>query len=344
MRLIGTILMTISRTQVAPYALRLTPYVSRLAIIAMSSVFLFTSAVRADEWDAWDDWDDDSWTEEVWEDEDWDDWWGDEYEAPAETVAAVTVATPVAEPAASVESAESGAPVAAAERTRGLASRVDTNDETPRRRVGPTRADGAATAARIGMMPGHVVARTAEGAIGVARAAPTRTTCTDRDNPFVIWEDKDACKIKECAELGDFVLYGKGTDNPQCLQACTIWGGTATRAWTGNDYGVCGSGDKIECDSGFVSVNNRTSASGMEFKHCIPVGARTGRCTNDGEMRVCDLRLVSGGQAQQFCENGYWSQCTVGRFCGSDRRESNRREVWTVIDRRDRRTSTFDCI
>ncbi|MCL2369369.1 MAG: hypothetical protein FWC83_01695, partial [Alphaproteobacteria bacterium] len=116
-----------------------------------------------------------------------------------------------------------------------------------------------------------------------------------------------------------------------------------TRAWDrrSQSWGVCGSGDQINCNGGFIAVNNQTSASGMQFRHCIPVGALTGACTDAGRVNICNL---PNGRAQQFCENGFWGQCTVQRMCDAGFTVGESRDIFTVIDGADRRTSTFDCI
>ncbi|MCL1786175.1 MAG: hypothetical protein FWG39_03445, partial [Alphaproteobacteria bacterium] len=213
---------------------------------------------------------------------------------------------------------------------------ADTGTNHGRRTLGIS---SGATESRIGVMP-------VAGAVVRAPSGPKVTPvaqkveCTDKNNPYVIWADQDNCKATGCASF-DLVLSGENTANPKCLRKCRVWGGTATRAWDGDDFGVCGGGEQINCNTGFVKTNERTSASGMQFWRCAPTGSKIGKCSKSGEMNICELY---GGKAQQFCENGYWGLCTTNRFCEKGYEESEGVEAWTVINKKDAKMTSFNCM
>lgn len=212
--------------------------------------------------------------------------------------------------------------------------------DNDQRKQGTGRGAGSITDARVGMV-GAVNAAEARTAATAAVAATAKSAeCPDKTNPFVEWEDVDACKIKECAS-DEYMLVGQDTDSPRCLKKCEIWGGAATKVWEGNNFGVCGSGDFIECGERFNKRRDRTSASEMEFWHCVPVGARFGSCDRAGQSNICEF---PNGKAQQLCENGYWGTCSLRRMCDEGFRESKPREVITVSRKKDMKTSVFDCV
>lgn len=171
----------------------------------------------------------------------------------------------------------------------------------------------------------------------------TCVTCDQKNNPGVIWADsgKD-CSITECAN-DEYVLVDEEKDQPKCLKKCDTWGGVATREWNRDlaDFDVCGTGSHTECDTGFVKTSEQTSSSGMKYSHCIPTGTMSGACKNNGSVRICEYL---DSRAQQTCENGFWGLCMVNRLCDEDYKESDRRDVFTVTNKKDRRISVFDCI
>ncbi|MCL1902249.1 MAG: hypothetical protein FWG18_01315 [Alphaproteobacteria bacterium] len=164
--------------------------------------------------------------------------------------------------------------------------------------------------------------------------------CEQKNNPGVDWADSGKnCKIKECIS-DEYFLYGEKTEQPKCLKKCEIWGGSASRQWMTEDWDVCGSGAGIDCDTGFVKTREKTSSSEVEYWHCIPKGIMSGSCSKD-TIRNCNF---PNGRAQQTCENGFWSNCSLNRFCEAGFREDNHRQVWTVVRKKDTQTGAFDCV
>ena len=209
--------------------------------------------------------------------------------------------------------------------------------------AGRARGDGADVARAAAIPAGTAgAARSASAIAANVGSGNIGGTCRDRDNPFIVWADRDTCQIERCTGA-DLILVGADGNNPRCLQRCRIFGGTATRVWDAREHrwGICGGGDQINCTPGFIAVNKQTSASGVAFRHCIPVGARTGACAEDGRTHICN---IPGGRAQQRCENGFWGQCTAQRMCDAGLVQGNSREIYTVIGGTDRQTSMFDCV
>jgi hypothetical protein len=165
--------------------------------------------------------------------------------------------------------------------------------------------------------------------------------CEQKNNPGVDWKDPGKnCKITECISE-DYFLYNAKSDQPKCLKKCDIWGGTASRAWDSHDWGVCGGGEGIDCDEGFIKTREKTSTSDMEFWHCRPNGVMSGECNKGASIKICEFK---NGKAKQSCENGFWSNCTIERLCNEGFYEANQREVWTVNKKQDQKTGAFDCL
>lgn len=168
-------------------------------------------------------------------------------------------------------------------------------------------------------------------------------TCEQKNNPGVKWANsgKD-CKITECIS-DEYVLIDKDKDQPKCLQKCNVWGGVATREWVRDEaeFSFCGSGKYLECDKGFAKTREQTSSSGTEFGHCIVEGTMTGACKNDGDMNPGKFE---NGLCMQVCENGFWSTCSLQKFCKTGYEQDNLRDVIFVKDKTDSKTSVYDCV
>jgi hypothetical protein len=179
--------------------------------------------------------------------------------------------------------------------------------------------------------------------IGEYPRGGTCATCDQKNNPGVRWANsgKD-CKIAQCVGE-DYVLVDSDKEQPKCVQKCSVWGGTASREWSRADaeFSFCGSGKFLECENGFAATRERTSSSGTDAGHCVVVGTMTGACKDTGKTNTGKF---ANGQCMQVCENGYWSGCTISRFCESGYAEDNYREVILVRDKKDTKASAFDCI
>lgn len=168
-------------------------------------------------------------------------------------------------------------------------------------------------------------------------------TCDQKNNPGVKWANsgKD-CKITECIS-DEYVLIDKDKDQPKCLQKCNVWGGVATREWVRDEaeFSFCGSGKYLECEKGFAKTREQTGSSGTEFGHCIVEGTMTGVCKNDGDMNPGKFE---NGLCMQVCENGFWSTCSLQKFCKTGYEQDNFRDVIFVKDKTDSKTSVYDCV
>ena len=224
-----------------------------------------------------------------------------------------------------------------------------------------------AAAARIGIMGGGGSFRSASslapGVVKTKASAPkeeekpaediecargefpkgkTCTACDQKNNPGVRWKNsgKD-CKI-ECIS-DEYVLIDGDKDQPRCLKKCSVWGGTASREWVRDivEFSFCGSGKFVECAPGFFKTLEQTGSSGVETGHCVLEGTMSGKCSNSGQMKPGKF---PNGQCMQVCENGYWSGCTISRFCEKGFKEANRKDVAYVKDKKDAKATVFDCV
>ncbi|MCL2017824.1 MAG: hypothetical protein FWG80_03595 [Alphaproteobacteria bacterium] len=219
-------------------------------------------------------------------------------------------------------------------------------------------ARAGAETARIGMI-GSVGASAATGRSGAfggghginmkpqeqqEPSAPQKKVlkCPDKRNPYAVWTDIEECEIDRCLS-DEYMLYEGDAEGPRCFKKCDIWGGNATRVWDEKeqDFDVCGSGEVIECKSGFMKIRERTSSSEIEFWQCVPLGTRYGKCDRHGQINICEF---PNGKAQQVCENGYWSACSISRHCNEGFRESEAKEVVTVTRGKDQKVVYRDCI
>lgn len=168
-------------------------------------------------------------------------------------------------------------------------------------------------------------------------------SCDQKNNPGVRWENsgKD-CKISKCVSQ-EYELIDADKDQPQCLKKCDVWGGVASREWIRDDaeFSFCGSGKYIKCDNGFSKTNEQTSSSGTQAWHCVVEGTMTGKCKDEGKMNAGKF---ANGKCMQICENGYWSSCSLKKFCEKGFGEDNFRDVIVVNDKKDKTTSIFDCV
>ena len=169
--------------------------------------------------------------------------------------------------------------------------------------------------------------------------------CAQRNNPAVLWANpgKD-CKIAECVGVSgdsEYALVDEDKDEPTCQKKCEVWGGMASRAWDGEQFGFCGSGKHIECDEGFRRTNEKTSTSEIEFWHCVPRGTLMGSCKNKGGIQTCEF---PNGRGLQSCENGFWSNCIISRTCAAGFIEGNHRETFSVAHKKEQKTGTWDCV
>jgi hypothetical protein len=166
--------------------------------------------------------------------------------------------------------------------------------------------------------------------------------CDQKNNPGIKWQDQGKnCKVSECVS-SDYVLIDKDKEHPKCLQKCDVWGGAASREWIRDDadFSFCGSGKFLECESGFAKTREQTASSGTEAGHCVVEGTMTGKCKTDGQMKPGKF---AHGHCMQICENGYWSGCTISRFCESGFSEIDFKEVVLVKDKKDAKASSFKC-
>lgn len=208
---------------------------------------------------------------------------------------------------------------------------------------------GAATQIRspaampVPVITPKVVIEEVECGIGEYSKLGKCTPCDQKNNPGVKWANpgKD-CKISECIS-DEYVLVDKDKEQPQCLQICNVWGGVASREWKRDDaeFSFCGSGKHLECEKGFAKTREQTGSSGTEFGHCVLEGTMTGECKKKGDMKPGKF---SNGRCMQVCENGFWSGCTLQRFCEEGFKEDNFRDVIFVKDKKDKTTSVFDCV
>jgi hypothetical protein len=52
----------------------------------------------------------------------------------------------------------------------------------------------------------------------------------------------------------------------------------------------------------------------------------------------------ANGRCMQVCENGFWSGCSLSKFCEKGFHEGNFRDVILVKDKKDAKASVFDCV
>lgn len=241
-----------------------------------------------------------------------------------------------------------------------VAEQTDTSDATTvqeQHNGAPQNMRKAGGAARVSMMgtgpirsATPVAAQTAvatttnlECEIGQYPKAGKCVACDQKNNPGVRWANsgKD-CKISECVST-QYELIDKDKDQPKCLEKCNVWGGVASREWVSTDatFSFCGSGKYLECEKGFAKTRERTGSSGTEFGHCIVDGSMTGACKDDGRRNAGKFE---NGQCMQVCENGFWSGCSIGKFCSKGFYEANFRDVIFLKDKKDTKASIFDCI
>jgi hypothetical protein len=223
-----------------------------------------------------------------------------------------------------------------------------------------SRENKSTAALRIGMMPNTAAVRSSseilpatqliietdpdlECGIGEYPSGASCVQCAQKNNPGVRWANPGVdCQISEC--VSDEYMFVDGDNNAQkCLSKCDIWGGVASREWNREtaSFSFCGSGKAIECGAGFVKTNDRTNSSGTKFWHCVPDGIMTGVCTESGRINIGKF---TGGQCIQTCENGYWSNCTISKFCEAGFAESNYKDVITIIGGADSTIAAYDCV
>lgn len=179
--------------------------------------------------------------------------------------------------------------------------------------------------------------------IGQYPKAGKCVACNQKNNPGVRWANpgKD-CKISSCLSA-EYQLVDKDKEQPQCLQKCNVWGGVASREWVSGDaaFSFCGSGKYLECEGGFAKTRERTGGSGTEYGHCVVDGSMVGVCKEDGRMNPGKFE---NGQCMQVCENGFWSGCSISKFCSKGFHEDNFRDTIFIKDKKDSKTSIFDCV
>jgi len=166
--------------------------------------------------------------------------------------------------------------------------------------------------------------------------------CDQKNNPGVRWknEGKD-CEI-ECIS-NEYILVDEEKVQPKCLQKCDVWGGTASREWMrdNGEFSFCGSGKFLECGKGFSRTWEQTSSSGIEHGHCALEGTMTGKCKTNGQQKPGKL---ANGKCIQICENGFWSGCTIQRFCDKGFREDLKKEVIVIKDKKETKAVGFECV
>jgi len=216
-----------------------------------------------------------------------------------------------------------------------------------------------AAAARVSMVPAGIRSAAAPAPIIVKAAEPKVevvldcsvgefqkgnkcVACDQKNNPGVRWKNsgKD-CEI-ECIS-NEYVLVDEEKVQPKCLQKCDVWGGTATREWVrdNGNFSFCGSGKFLECRKGFARTWEQTSSSGVEHGHCALEGTMTGKCKTNGQMKPGNL---ANGKCMQVCENGFWSGCTIQRFCDKGFREDLKKEVIVIKDKKETKAVGFECV
>lgn len=203
------------------------------------------------------------------------------------------------------------------------------------------RSSAAASTAPIPAITPKVVIEEVECGIGEYSKLGKCAPCEQKNNPGVKWANsgKD-CKISEC--IDGYILIDKDKDQPKCLQKCNVWGGIASKEWIRDDaeFSFCGSGKHLECEKGFAKTREQTGSSGTEFGHCVPEGTMTGACKEDGDM---NSGKFANGRCMQVCENGFWSGCSLQKFCEKGFKEGNFKDVIFVKDKKDIKSSVFDC-
>ncbi len=228
----------------------------------------------------------------------------------------------------------------------------------PRETAPETSARKPAAAPRVSMMgtgpirstttpapvqPVVTVSADLECEIGQYPKAGKCVACNQKNNPGVRWANpgKD-CKISACISA-EYELVDKDKDQPQCLQKCNVWGGVASREWMSaeSNFSFCGSGKFLECERGFAKTRERTGSSGVEFGHCVVDGSMIGACKEEGRMNPGKFE---NGQCMQVCENGFWSGCSISKFCSKGFHEDNFRDAIFIKDKKDSKTSIFDCV
>ncbi|MCL2749026.1 MAG: hypothetical protein FWE50_03030 [Alphaproteobacteria bacterium] len=166
--------------------------------------------------------------------------------------------------------------------------------------------------------------------------------CDQKNNPGVKWENEGKdCKIS-CIS-SEYMLIDEDKEQPKCLQKCDVWGGTASREWNREkaEFSFCGAGKFLECRKGFSKTWERTASSGIEHGHCALEGTMTGKCNKDGQMKPGKL---PNGQCMQVCENGFWSGCTLQRFCEKGFYEDMKKDVFYIKDKKDTKATAFECV
>lgn len=247
--------------------------------------------------------------------------------------ATAEVAETTKETAAAVKLRESAA---ASSRKNSAAARVSIAGAMP------IRSSTAPTPIASSITP-KVVIEEVECGIGEYSKLGKCTPCEQKNNPGVKWANsgKD-CKITECVS-DEYVLIDKDKEQPKCLQKCNVWGGVASREWMREDaeFSFCGSGKHLECEKGFAKTREQTGSSGTEFGHCVPEGTMTGACKTQGDMTPGKF---ANGKCMQVCENGFWSGCSLQKFCEKGFEQGNPHDVIFVKDKKDTKTSVFDCV
>lgn len=188
-----------------------------------------------------------------------------------------------------------------------------------------------------------VVIEEVECGIGEYSKLGKCTPCEQKNNPGVKWANSGKnCKISECIS-DEYILIDKDKEQPKCLQKCNVWGGVASREWMRDEaeFSFCGSGKHLECEKGFAKTREQTGSSGTEFGHCVLEGTMTGICKKDGDMNPGKF---ANGRCMQVCENGFWSGCSLQKFCEKGFEEGNFHDVVFVKDKNDTKTSVFDCV
>ncbi|MDR1361104.1 MAG: hypothetical protein LBJ18_02220 [Rickettsiales bacterium] len=167
--------------------------------------------------------------------------------------------------------------------------------------------------------------------------------CPQKNNPGVNWGKvgKD-CSIKSCVS-DKYELVGKGSANPKCVEKCRVLGGYASREWNSEygQYNVCGTGEWLKCDDGFSITFEQTSGSDMKFGHCVPTGSYSGPCKQEGRTNVCEYNNT---KALQYCENGFWGNCTVNKICQDGFVEGKRIEGVSILHQKEEKISFTECV
>jgi hypothetical protein len=201
----------------------------------------------------------------------------------------------------------------------------------------------SAAAAPVPAITPKVVIEEVECGIGEYSKLGKCNPCEQKNNPGVKWANsgKD-CKISECVS-DEYILIDKDKEQPKCLQKCNVWGGVASREWMRDEaaFSFCGSGKHLECEKGFAKTREQTGSSGTEFGHCVLEGTMTGICKKDGDMNPGKF---TNGRCMQVCENGFWSGCSLQKFCEKGFEEGNFHDVIFIKDKKDTKSSVFDCI